>query len=216
MIKACIFDLDGVLTDTAHFHFIAWKEIAREVGYELTIEKNEELKGVSREDSLRKILFWAQAKADPEQFKDMMYRKNEHYLKLIEEITENDLFEGVAPFLKELKIRGIKIGLGSSSKNAKPILAKLGILPMFDAIADGTNVTISKPHPEVFLKAATLLEAEPQNCLVFEDAPAGVQAALAAGMKVVGIGDSKILAGATWCFPDMKQMDIEVLKKLPS
>lgn len=211
MLKACIFDLDGVLTDTAEYHFQAWKEIAKELGYTLTIQDNEKLKGVSRSESLDRIISWAKPQYTPDFISKniLLQKKNEHYLRLVDALNPGDLFPGVTDFFREVKNAGLKIGLGSSSKNAVFILKKLQILDWFDAISDGNNYAFGKPNPDVFLMAAGMMSEEPQNCLVFEDAQAGVDAAVAAGMKCIGIGNPENLKGAIKHIPGLHEANLE-------
>ena len=201
-MKGYIFDLDGVLVDTAKYHYRAWKTIAQEFGFELTPAHNEQLKGIGREVSLHKILQWAGKTLPENDFQSLALRKNELYLQYIAHIDSSELLVGVADFLHSLKNKGKKIALGSASKNARLVLERTGILPLFDAIVDGTMVTQAKPNPEVFLKAAQLLQLPPAQCCVFEDAPAGVQAAKAAGMRVIGVGEEQVLCAADEVIPN--------------
>jgi len=180
-ISACIFDLDGVIVDTAHYHFLAWKRLAAEFGIDLTEDYNEKLKGVSRMDSLDIILSLGEVALDQTHKEALATKKNGWYLDYIEKITPEDALPNVVPFLMDLKQHGIKLAVGSSSKNAKPILERLAISDMFEIIVDGNDLTYSKPHPEVFLKASERLGKSPEQCVVFEDAQSGVQAAKLAG-----------------------------------
>lgn len=189
-IKGVIFDLDGVLVDTAVFHFQAWKRLAQELGFDFTEIENEQLKGVSRIASLEKILTWAGVDASESEKIEMAERKNRWYLDLVEQMKADEILPGSLKLLHWLKENGYQIALGSASKNAPLILEKTGMISFFDVLVDGNSVSLSKPHPEVFLKAARELELFPESCLVFEDAQAGVDAARAAGMKVIGIGSS--------------------------
>ncbi|GIJ96903.1 beta-phosphoglucomutase [Capnocytophaga stomatis] len=199
-MKGYIFDLDGVIVDTAKFHFLAWKKIGEEFGFQLTHELNEQLKGVSRVDSLQKILNWAGVSVSPEKFDELATRKNADYLTYVEKMNENDILPGVKAFLEKAKQENIKIALGSASKNARPILQKLGIISYFDAIVDGNDVTKAKPDPEVFVTAAKKLGLSNSDCVVFEDAEAGIEAAKRAGMKTIGIGSSEVLTEADEVF----------------
>jgi beta-phosphoglucomutase len=194
--KACLFDLDGVLVDTAVYHFQAWKNLGKNFDYELTEEQNEELKGISRVASLDRILTWAQKEASQEQKNKWLIEKNENYLELISNMNPSEILPGVLDFLQEIKAQGYLIALGSASKNAEVILRKTGLISWFDAIIDGNHVQKSKPDPEVFLKGAEALGVSPENCIVFEDASAGIEAAKRAGMKAIGIGDPSILGEA--------------------
>ncbi|REJ63425.1 MAG: beta-phosphoglucomutase [Bacteroidetes bacterium] len=193
MIKGFLFDLDGVIVDTAVFHFQAWRRLAQKLGGDFTEEQNEQLKGVSRVDSLKKIIEWTGATVSDEEFQTLMVEKNEWYLELVQGLGPQDALPGALNFLQTAYDQGIKIALGSASKNAPMILEKLGITPLFTAIIDGNNVVNGKPHPEVFLKGAEALGLEPSECVVFEDSIAGVQAAKTGGMSSVGIGDAGTL-----------------------
>lgn len=196
MKTAIILDLDGVICDTAHFHFLAWHRLAAEYGYELTHADNEQLKGVSRADSLTFILGLANKTLDLVQFQEDLHRKNEWYLELVKDMGPLDVLPGVPAFFAEVAARKIPLALGSASKNANMVLTRVGLIHAFNAIVDAAQVTHGKPHPETFLKAADLLGILPENCLVFEDSAAGVQAAITGGMKAVGIGTPEDLPGA--------------------
>ena len=193
MIKGFLFDLDGVIVDTAVFHFQAWRRLAQKLGGDFTEEQNEQLKGVSRVDSLKKIIEWTGATVSDEEFQTLMVEKNEWYLELVQGLGPQDALPGALNFLQTAYDQGVKIALGSASKNAPMILEKLGITPLFTAIIDGNNVVNGKPHPEVFLKGAEALGLEPSECVVFEDSIAGVEAAKTGGMSSVGIGDAETL-----------------------
>ncbi len=193
MIKGFIFDLDGVIVDTAVFHFQAWRRLAQKLGGDFTEEQNEQLKGVSRVDSLNKIIEWTSATVSDEEFQTLMVEKNEWYLELVQGLGPQDALPGALNFLQTAYDQGVRIALGSASKNAPMILEKLGITPLFTAIIDGNNVVNGKPHPEVFLKGAEALGLEPSECVVFEDSIAGVQAAKTGGMSSVGIGNAETL-----------------------
>ena len=193
MIKGFLFDLDGVIVDTAVFHFQAWRRLAQKLGGDFTEEQNEQLKGVSRVDSLKKIIEWTGATVSDEEFQTLMVEKNEWYLELVQGLGPQDALPGALNFLQTAYDQNMKIALGSASKNAPMILEKLGITPLFTAIIDGNNVVNGKPHPEVFLKGAEALGLEPSECVVFEDSIAGVQAAKTGGMSSVGIGDAETL-----------------------
>lgn len=199
MISCCIFDLDGVIVDTAKYHFLAWAELARALGYEFTPEQGEATKGVSRMASLDIVL---RAGGMENRFSDrekegMADEKNERYLAYITKMTADELLPGVLTFLGELKARGVKVVLGSASKNAGVILDRCGIREMFDVVVDGTLVSKAKPDPEVFSLGAELAHEKPENCVVFEDAEAGIEAATRAGMRSVGVGGSPALSAAT-------------------
>ena len=196
MIKGFLFDLDGVIVDTAVFHFQAWRRCAQKLGGDFTEAQNEELKGVSRVDSLKKIIEWTGASVTADEFEALMVEKNEWYLELVQELSAADGLPGTVAFLEQAHAQGIKIALGSASKNAPMILDKMGLTPLFDAIIDGNNVINGKPHPEVFLKGAAALGLNPEECVVFEDSIAGVQAAKTGGMSCVGIGTPETLEGS--------------------
>lgn len=187
-IKAVIFDLDGVIVSTDDYHYRAWKKISDEEGIYFDREINERLRGVSRMESLEIILEKTTREYSEEEKLSFAERKNSLYRNLLEELTSNDILPGVMKVLETLKSNGIKIAIGSSSKNTKFILNKIGLNNYFDAISDGTQIKNSKPDPEVFLLAAEKLSIDPKNCLVVEDADAGVEAGLAGGMKVLAVG----------------------------
>lgn len=210
--KAFIFDLDGVIVDTAKYHFLAWQKIAAELGIEFTPEHNEELKGVSRVRSLDIILKLGNIEATQENKDKWLIQKNEDYLSYIEHMNETEILPGVVNILEYIKEKNQLIALGSASKNARPILEKVKILHLFDAIVDGNDVTNAKPDPEVFVRAAQLLNVSNENCMVFEDAVAGIQAANIANMTSVGIGDEKILHEAKYNFKDFTFMDTSFIE----
>jgi beta-phosphoglucomutase len=209
-----LFDLDGVVVDTAKFHFLAWKKIAKNIGYELTHEDNEHLKGVSRQDSLNIILDLANVTIDLEVFNHYLLQKNNDYLLLIQSLSPNDILPGISEALTFLKERRIKIGLGSASRNAKIILQKLQLMDYFEVIIDGNIVIKGKPDPEVFLKGCSALNVPKDRCIVFEDAFAGILAAKEAGMTAVALGDKKFFSNADFCFSDFTQLNIKVLSNL--
>ncbi len=200
--KAFIFDLDGVIVDTAKYHYLAWQKIASQIGIEFTPEHNESLKGVSRVRSLDLILELGGVEASAEDKAKWLVQKNEDYLSYLVDMDQSEILPGVLPVLQFLKDNNQKIALGSASKNARPILEKTNIMSFFDAVVDGNDVTNAKPDPEVFLTAARLLDTSVENSLVFEDSVAGVQAANIGNMTSVGIGDVNILAEAQFNFPD--------------
>lgn len=207
MKSAIILDLDGVICDTAHFHFLAWHRLAAEYGYELTQTDNEQLKGVSRADSLTFILGLANKTLSTEQFNEDLRRKNEWYLDLVKDMGPLDVLPGVPSFFAEVAARKIPLALGSASKNANMVLTRVGLIQAFDAIVDASQVSQGKPHPETFIKAAELLGIAPENCLVFEDSAAGVQAAISGGMKAVGIGSAEDLPGAVIHLANLGEFD---------
>ena len=210
--KAFIFDLDGVIVDTAKYHFLAWQKIASDLGIEFTPEHNEELKGVSRIRSLDIILRLGNIQASEENKNKWLKQKNEDYLTYIENMDETEILPGVVTILEFIKEKKQLIGLGSASKNARPILEKVKILHLFDAIVDGNDVTNAKPDPEVFLRAAKLLNATNKNSMVFEDSVAGIQAANVANMTSIGIGDERILHEAKYNFKDFTFMDTSFIE----
>ncbi len=213
-IKACIFDLDGVIVDTAKYHFIAWREIARELGFEFTEEHNERLKGVSRMRSLEILLEVGGIHLDQQAKERLAEKKNNDYLKYILQMTPDEILPGAKEFLQEIRARRIKTALGSASKNAMLILNRLQIVDLFDAVIDGTKVTKAKPDPEIFLKGAEELNVPAKNCIVFEDAEAGVDAAIAANMKCVGIGSPRVLWKANLIIPGFEKFSFNQMNEL--
>jgi beta-phosphoglucomutase len=212
--KAFIFDLDGVIVDTAKYHYLAWQKIANQLGIEFTPEHNEELKGVSRVRSLELILQLGKIEASQEDKDKWLTQKNEDYLSYLVDMDNSELLPGVLPVLRYLKERKQLIALGSASKNARPILEKTGIIHYFDAIVDGNDVSNAKPDPEVFLRAAELLNTAPENAIIFEDSVAGIQAANIANMTSVGIGEAKILHEADYIFPDFTHIETNFIETL--
>lgn len=188
MIRGFLFDLDGVLVDTAQYHFLAWQRMAAELGIHFGEAENEQLKGVSRAESLNRILAWGGKSLSDVEKQHWMTLKNDWYLELVRGMPADDYLPGAHEFLRASRAAGIKVALGSASKNAPLILERLGWIPLFDALVDGNIVTASKPDPEVFLEGARRLGLKPEECVVFEDSEAGVEAARRGGMKVVGIG----------------------------
>lgn len=213
-IKACIFDLDGVIVDTAKYHYIAWREIAHELGFEFSEEHNERLKGVSRMRSLEILLEVGGVVLDHKTMERLAEKKNENYLTYILRMQPDEILPGAKKFLVELRQLGIKVALGSASKNALTILNRLEIAGLFDAIIDGNKVTKAKPDPEIFLKGAETLAISVINCVVFEDAQAGIEAAMNAHMKCVGIGDSQILKRANLVIPGFVDFSFQQLNQL--
>jgi len=205
-VKAVIFDLDGVLVDTAVYHFEAWHRLAEGLGYSFSTVDNEQLKGVSRVESLELILKWAGLEKSKSEKEALLQQKNDWYLELIDQLSPVHLLSGSLELLQKLRERGIKIALGSASKNALGILEKTGIVGYFDALIDGNAVQLSKPNPEVFLKGADALGIAASACLVLEDAQAGIDAARAAGMQVIGIGEAENLKGADLVVADLGRL----------
>lgn len=195
-IKAAIFDLDGVICDTAKYHYLAWRELAQQLGFEFTLEHNERLKGVSRMQSLEILLSIGGIVCTNKEKLEMANDKNERYRSFILKMEPEEILPGVVGFLEELRSAGIKIALGSASKNAMTILERLKITHLFDVIVDGTMVEQAKPAPDVFLAGAEKLGVMPWQCVVFEDAAAGIEAALNAGMIAIGVGNKSILKRA--------------------
>lgn len=214
--KAFIFDLDGVIVDTAKYHFLAWQKIADELNIDFTLEHNELLKGVSRVRSLDIILELGKVTSSQEDKNKWLVQKNEEYLSYLVDMDQSELLPGVMTVLQFLKDKKQPIALGSASKNARPILEKTGIISYFDAIVDGNDVTNAKPDPEVFLIAAQQLGITPENSIVFEDSVAGVQAANIAKMTSIGIGDKKNLHEAQFIFDDFTQIETSFLENLIS
>lgn len=208
-MKGCIFDLDGVIVDTAKYHYLAWKSVAGELGFDFTLKDNERLKGVSRMASLDILLSIGGVEMSEEEKREIADKKNKIYLAYILKMNPKEVLPGVREFLTALHRAGIKVSLGSASKNAKTILKQVGIEELFDAIADGTNVSKAKPDPEVFLKGADLLGLSPEECVVFEDAVAGIEAAHRGGMKCIGVGDPQVLKEADYHIDDFGQLKIE-------
>ena len=217
-IKACIFDLDGVIVDTAKYHFKAWRRLANELGFDFTEEENEQLKGVSRVESLNLILKWGKKEENDEEVKVAMAdKKNAWYLEYIERMTADEILPGAEAFIRDAKSKNIKIVLGSASKNSRTILERIGIIHLFDAIMDGNSTTKSKPDPEVFLMGAQAVGLEPKECIVFEDAEKGIEAALAGGFYTVGVGNADVLDEAHIVIPGFEYIEYsEVLEALTS
>ncbi|MDI4648463.1 beta-phosphoglucomutase [Cohnella hashimotonis] len=195
-IKAAIFDLDGVLVDTAHYHYLAWRRVAERLDIPFTEADNERLKGVSRSQSLEYVLQKGKESMHADEKREWAARKNAWYLEYLSALNESHLLPGARAYVAWLKKAGVRIGLGTSSKNAGVILERLRIQDWFDAAVDGSMVAQTKPDPEVFLKCAHLLHVRPECCLVLEDSTAGIQAAKNAGMKCIGIGDKHVLTEA--------------------
>jgi beta-phosphoglucomutase len=212
--KAFIFDLDGVIVDTAKYHFLAWQRIANQLGIEFTHEHNEQLKGVSRVRSLDIILELGNVQASQEDKNKWLVQKNDEYLTYLVDMNQSEILPGVIPILQFLKDNNQGIALGSASKNAKPILEKTGIMSYFDIIVDGNDVSNAKPDPEVFLQAARLLNTRNENAIVFEDSVAGIQAANIAKMTSVGIGEKNVLHEAKYIFNNFTEMNTSFIDAL--
>jgi beta-phosphoglucomutase len=206
MIKGFIFDLDGVITDTAEFHYRGWKRLADEEDIPFTREDNEALRGIPRRESLLLVL---KGKQLPEnQLQEMMERKNNYYLEFIREISPADLLPGSVELLLSLHQAGLKVALGSASKNAREVLERLGIQELFDAVSDGYSVERQKPDPDLFLHAANQLGLSPQECVVVEDAAAGIAAAKAGGFRTIGIGPQERVAAADLVLPSLEGAEL--------
>lgn len=210
-IEACLFDLDGVIVDTAKYHYIAWKALAQELGFDFTVEDNERLKGVSRMQSLDILLEIGHRQFSEQDKLAMAEKKNTLYVSYIEKMTPEEILPGVERFLQELKEKGIKIGLGSASKNSPMILERIRLTHLFDVVVDGNSITEAKPNPEVFLRGAQRLNVMPSGCVVFEDAIAGIQAARNAGMACVGIGEPETLGMADTVIPGFEGITLDML-----
>ena len=215
MIKGCIFDLDGVIVDTAKYHYLAWKELAESLGFAFTKKDNERLKGVSRMRSLDILLEIGKKNFDKETKLKFAENKNKRYLEYILKMNPDEILPGVIDFFKELINKDIKIALGSASKNAMIILNQLKLVNYFDAVIDGTKVSNAKPDPEVFLKGAESLNLKPEECLVFEDAKAGIEASINGGFKCVGIGSFENLNKADYVMKGFENIDFnDIISKL--
>lgn len=205
--KAVLFDLDGVIVCTDECHYKGWKKLADEEGIYFDREINRRQRGVSRMESLDILLEKSEKTYTDEQKKEMAERKNNYYREYIKTLTPADILPGVIPFCEKLKADGVKIAIGSSSKNTPAILKGIGLDTYFDAVADGNQITKSKPDPEVFLLAARLVDTDPADCMVVEDAEAGVEAALAGGMDVLGLGDAVANSSATYKAQSLADFD---------
>ena len=212
--KGFIFDLDGVIVDTAKYHFLAWKKLANGIGVDFSEEQNEQLKGVSRIRSLEKILSWGDKSLSEEEFNELMALKNDDYLDFIAKMDESEILPRVSEVLEFLKEKEQGIAIGSASKNAKTILERVNLLNNFEAIIDGNEVSKAKPDPEVFLNAAKALKIESEQCIVFEDSVAGIKAANRANMISIGIGEKSILNEADYVFRDFTEMSDSFLLSL--
>jgi beta-phosphoglucomutase len=208
-MKAFLFDLDGVLVSTEHNHFLAWQRCAHSLGIDFTEKENELLKGVSRVDSLKKILELGGKTIPVTEFEALLKSKNDFYLESIQDLNQSNLLPGVLNLLNKAKERGILLGVGSSSKNANFILDKLSISAYFEVVIDGNGVTDPKPHPEVFLNGAKALGLAPEVCFVFEDAASGIAAAKAGGFTAVGVGNPHIADQADIYLNDLTEFRIE-------
>lgn len=211
-LKGCLFDMDGVIVDSAVHHFVAWKRLADELSIPFTEEDNHALKGLSRVDSLEHILRMGHLQLDEKTKLKLMAQKNAWYLELIRGMRAKDILPGARELIEELVAADIRVGLGSSSRNAQLILDNVGLTPLFDAVVDGNHITLSKPDPEVFLKGSQALGLDPVDVVVFEDAASGVQAALAGGFFAVGVGSEEQLGAANVVVPSMADVTLQDLK----
>ena len=214
VIKACIFDLDGVIVDTAHYHYLAWKRLADELGHHLTEEENERLKGVSRMQSLDIVLQLAGISLNTAHREILANKKNSWFNEYVQQMTPQEIFPGVHKLIESLKSQGVKVGLASSSKNARTVVQLLGIQHEFDTIVDGNMIHNTKPDPEIFLMTARNLGVAPADCVVIEDAEAGVEAARIAGMKCIGIGSADVLQKANMVFTNTSDIKLSTFKEL--
>lgn len=211
-----IFDLDGVIVDTAKYHYLAWKDLADELGFEFTENHNELLKGVSRLRSLEILLDIGKVQLSEEKKQEYLVSKNEHYLEYIHKMGPDEILPGASELLDALDDLGIHYVLGSASKNAPLILKQVNLLSRFAGIVDGNSVSKAKPDPEVFLIGAQKLNLKPEHCVVFEDAIAGIEAANRANMISVGIGDKKTLNQADYNFKDLTEIPSNFFTKVIS
>ncbi len=212
--KAFIFDLDGVIVDTAKYHYMAWKELANQLGFDFTMAQNERLKGVSRVRSLEILLDIGQVHLEEDEKSKYLKEKNEQYLQYIAKMDHTEILPGIDDVLHYLKHNKVPFSLGSASKNARLILETLDLMDLFDAIVDGNDVSTAKPDPEVFLIAAEKLGVKPEDCVVIEDAQAGIEAANKAEMTSVGIGDAHILQKANYILKNTSELTIDFVQEL--
>jgi len=213
-LKGCIFDLDGVIVDTAKYHFMAWRRLAKELGFVFTIEQNEALKGVSRMASLEILLKTGGVSVSEEEKEHLAARKNGWYVEFISGMTPDEILPGSIRLLKALRKEGILTAIGSASRNAGTILDGIKLRDMFDVIVDGNKIHKAKPDPEVFLRGAKEMKLHPSDCIVFEDARAGIEAAIAGGMRCVGVGNPELLGKANLVIPDLKKITVKQLRNL--
>lgn len=209
--QGALFDLDGVLVDTAKYHYLAWKELANRLGFDFTEQQNERLKGVSRLASLDILLEIGQMKDrfTEQEKEELAGEKNTKYVEYISKMDASELLEGALELLRDLRMKGIKIALGSASKNAPMILDRTGIAAYFDTIVDGNSVSKAKPDPEVFKLGADKLNLPYQACVVFEDSQAGLEAAKAIGMLAIGIGEAANLTEADIVYRNLKEIEVD-------
>lgn len=215
MIKGFIFDLDGVLTDTAEYHYLAWKKLADKLGIQLNREMNEQLKGISRMDSLDRILAIGNQmdRYTLEEKEKLADEKNEDYKELILEVTPNDLLPGIANLLADLRAKDIRLALASASKNGPVIMERLGIADMFDTVVDPATLAKGKPDPEIFIKGAQQLNLKPIECVGVEDAQAGIESINAAGIFSVGVGTKEMMKEADYAVTSTQELKLEEILK---
>lgn len=215
MFKAVLFDLDGVITDTAEYHYLAWKALAEELGIEgVNRSFNEQLKGVSRDDSLQKILDLGQLTVSSEEFAELADRKNRNYVDMIQKVSPRDIYPGILELLRPLREKGIKIALASASKNGPFLLKQMDIEDYFDAVADPAKIAVSKPAPDIFLAAAEQVGVPISACIGIEDAQSGIQAIQAAGALPVGVGKAEDLGASIDLVPDTSHLTLPYLEEV--
>lgn len=213
-LRLAIFDLDGVIVDTAKYHYLAWKRLGDEIGIEFTKQDNERLKGVSRMRSLDILLEIGKQERRDEEKEQLAAKKNAWYVEYIDQMDSSEILPGVLPFLDELRTASVKVALGSASKNARRILERVELGDYFDTIVDGHVVSKAKPDPEVFALSASLLNIAPENAVVFEDAQAGIEAARRAGMIAIGVGNPQVLDEAHYVISDFTAFSLDKLHEL--
>jgi beta-phosphoglucomutase len=213
-LKGCIFDLDGVIVDTAKYHFMAWRRLAKELGFVFTIEQNEALKGVSRMASLEILLKTGGVSVSEEEKEHLAARKNGWYVEFISGMTPDEILPGSIRLLKALRKEGILTAIGSASRNAGTILDGIKLRDMFDVIVDGNKIHKAKPDPEVFLRGAQEMKLHPSDCIVFEDAQAGIESAIGGGMRCGGVGNPELLGKANLVIPNLKKITVKQLRNL--
>lgn len=213
MLKACIFDLDGVIVDTSRYHFLAWKRLMKSLGSDLSEEENNCLRGVPRDESLRLLLRMKDMSVSSEEFERLLELKNTWYREYLAGLNDGDILEGALELLSELRGRGLRLGLASSSKNAREVIGRLGIEACFDAIVDGNMISRAKPDPQIFLLCADMLDTAPIECAVFEDAASGIYAARSAGMLSIGVEAENILEKADLRVKSLQELDLKKLSE---
>jgi beta-phosphoglucomutase len=209
LIEACIFDLDGVITDTAEYHYQGWKRMADEAGLKFNREINEQLRGVSRRQSLNIILQYNKRELAEKKIEELMKKKNDYYKQSLESITEKDYLPGIKAFILNIRKKGIKTAIASASKNAEKVIQNLNAKELFDVIADGYSVKKTKPAPDLFLFAAERLNVNPSGSVVFEDAQVGIEAALNGGFFSVGIGPDERVGQAHLRYDRTEDIQLE-------